>query len=436
MMSPLKVLALLLGLTLGGASLAQGTATCTQWKYASNSGAYTGGFKSTPQEACTSTAQAMNAAIPSRLYTGTLIGTLPQCRLTFVTVPPGGGGTDGDSNPQTQVGSCTLPCPAAGTKRVINVTAGYTTSRNGSTDVMNLPSLVTRIGQNMCAASGGSTCTWTIGQPVDSWSSSQPTSTGLYRISDDWEMTSTGASCTPTSDETALTDSSAAVPGCPGAFGTVNGVPTCVQTGASTDKPASAPKNTAGNPASGSNGDDPLGSRSPSSGTNNGNNGSTPNNTDGTTLGPRGTGFPSGAGTTGGGSSPTSVEVNVETCGLPGKPPCKIDETGTPGPEASNGATSTDGLNGAFDTAVARIHEVTSPDGKDTSWGVTPTWFDSTSCSPFTLGTLPEPINREITFDICPVIPYVNGVMNFLWVVVTFFAIVSMTFRVMTSAKA
>lgn len=230
-------------------------------------------------------------------------------------------------------GSGTLPCPEAGTKKIINVTAGYVTSANGSADVLNLPSLVTRIGQTMCASAGGSSCSYTIGQPVDSWSSTQPTTTGLYRISDDWEMTSTGNSCSPTAQETATTDATAAPPACPGAFGTVNGKPVCVPTaGGSTSKPAASTTNRAGNPSAGSDGTQPIGNRSPTTGTNNANNGSAPAPTDGTPLGARDTGIPPAAGTSSGSGGGT---VNVEVGDIPtdcDKKPTSIgcSEYGTP----------------------------------------------------------------------------------------------------------
>lgn len=217
---------------------------------------------------------------------------------------------------RTDTGSIALPCPDAGTKKIINVTAGYVTSANGSADVLGLPSLVTKIGQTMCASAFGSSCTYTIGQPVNSWSSTQPTTTGLYRISDDWEMVATGASCTPTANETAQTDATAAPPSCPGAYGTVNGKPVCVPTaGGTSSRPAASTTNRAGNPAAGSDGTSPVGNRSPSTGTNNANNGSSPAGSDGTPIGARDTGIPAAAGTaSGSGSGSVTVDLsNIPT---------------------------------------------------------------------------------------------------------------------------
>lgn len=74
-------------------------------------------------------------------------------------------------------------------------------------------------------------------------------------------------------------------------------------------------------------------------------------------------------------------------------------------------------------------------DDKDTSWGVIPSWIAHGECSPWNLGTLPLGPGIPIEVDICRIVPYVNAVSNFLWAVFTFFATISMVFRVTTATK-
>lgn len=312
---------------------AQGVATGTRY-FARN--AATGNEFAPPDNPFSSASAACNRTYQAAVSQFGLVGSPSVTGLTCTV----SGTTNNGASPfnysytiRTDTGEIALPCPEAGTKKIINVTAGYVTSANGSADVLNLPSLVTRIGQNMCASAGGASCTYTIGPPVASWSSTQPTTTGLYRISDDWEMTATGGACTPTADETAMTDATAAPPACPGASGTVNGKPVCVPTtGGSTSKSAPSTSNRAGNPAAGSDGTQSVSNRSPSTGTNNANNGSAPSPTDGTTLGGRDTGIPPAAGTSAGAGGGT---VNVEIGDIPtdcDKKPNSIgcSEYGTP----------------------------------------------------------------------------------------------------------
>ena len=129
-----------------------------------------------------------------------------------------------------------------------------------------------------------------------------------------------------------------------------------------------------------------------------------------------------------GGSSGNGDDEDGMECGIEGKPACKVkvDEQGTP---TGQDAISQDGLNAAMDKAEEGIAKAIDKTNMDTSWGGVPQWFNSGSCTPWQLGTLPI-INKQITLNICVIQPYVIGVMTFLWVVGTFFAIIGMVGRV------
>lgn len=138
------------------------------------------------------------------------------------------------------------------------------------------------------------------------------------------------------------------------------------------------------------------------------------------------------------GSTPTAlpqpVEVKLETCGLPGKPACKIDETGTPTTPTKDGQTElTDGKKLLDDTLTA-IKDKTD---KDTSWGIVPTWLQSgATCHPVVLMTFPAFLgNKQITLDICPHLDMIYLLMNTLWIVWTFTAVLTMV-RGSTTAGA
>lgn len=105
----------------------------------------------------------------------------------------------------------------------------------------------------------------------------------------------------------------------------------------------------------------------------------------------------------------------------------KVDENGVP--TGGGDGVSPKGLNDAMDQAESKINEVIKKDGMDTSWVELPNWLSSQDCSPWQFGTLPI-INMNLSLNICAMQPFAVMVMSFLWVVGTFFAIVSMVGRV------
>ncbi|MFN4349739.1 MAG: virulence factor TspB C-terminal domain-related protein [Hylemonella sp.] len=342
--------ALLLVLGLVQVAHAQGTATVDQYCFNSNAGSCAGTWQSSPAAACAEGAAYwynQNKAVNPQITACSInacSGRLDSPPNQFsCTLQPNNAYTYNNGlSYRSAAGS--LPCPAAGTKATRNFTYAWDNSANGGGDVVQLTAALALAGSTSCVVADGSSCAATLGGfPTQAWSSLKPTSTGLYRHSMDYVVTYTGSNCTPSSTEKKLSDATDPVPPCPGAFGTVNGTPTCVPTGSRTprDKPTQsdgtdAPVN-AGNPSAGSRGSDSLANRSPGTGTNNGNNGSTPATSDGVGL-RWGGGVPSTAGTSAGSTSTLKAEDIKTDCD---KKPNSIgcSEYGTPDGSVTLGRT-------------------------------------------------------------------------------------------------
>jgi hypothetical protein len=122
---------------------------------------------------------------------------------------------------------------------------------------------------------------------------------------------------------------------------------------------------------------------------------------------------------------PAKTEITVDVCGLPGKPACIISEVGTPtAPTVTGQAAITDGFTSLENTVTG----IQSPTGKDTGWGLVPTWLQSgTSCHPVVLITFPPTLgSKVISLDICPHLDNIYLLMNALWVIWTFTAVVGL----------
>lgn len=92
---------------------------------------------------------------------------------------------------------------------------------------------------------------------------------------------------------------------------------------------------------------------------------------------------------------PVVPKVDVETCGLPGKPPCKMDESGTP--TTGDYASATEAVEAAKEARTAQIEGAPSKTDLGWSW---PLSLPSAACSPFTLYTPPE-AGTTWTVDLC-----------------------------------
>lgn len=284
------------------------------------------------------------------------------------------------------------------------------------------------------------TCEWVQDSGLqDWWVSNDPGPTGLYSVFKEYTYIRTGGKCTGKTD---AMNPDTAPPPCDGYIGTVGGKTTCVAKAPPTSATGqSAP--TGPKPTSSPAGSKPTDSGQPRVGPN----GETPGKPGdrqglqdlggtGTGTDPTGTGTPkpstTSTGTTTTTTTPTGtqtkIEMDIETCGLPGKPACKIDESGTPSGEGfGNDAKGT--LEGEWSKLDQLITGIGSKGDKDTSWAV-PSWFSPGACKPWNLGTIPE-LSVTFSVDLCPHMPMINGILNFMWVVGTFFACLGMISRVM-----
>lgn len=124
-----------------------------------------------------------------------------------------------------------------------------------------------------------------------------------------------------------------------------------------------------------------------------------------------------GGGTgTGAGSGGTGEDVE---CGLPGMPPCKIDETGTP--TSGNFSDGTTKLGEAVDAMKGVATEAGKTTGRDTGWKIS--FGTPSGC------TNPAPIVLpHVTWqpNLCAYETEIHAVMSFLWILLTLGSCLSM----------
>lgn len=137
---------------------------------------------------------------------------------------------------------------------------------------------------------------------------------------------------------------------------------------------------------------------------------------------------PHGPGSGGGSTDPNAPNDNdtEPSCGSGTLPPCntRIDETGTP--RDGGVRMSTDRLNNDMTKLDNTLHGIGESSSKNTSWGITPGWFNSGQCQPMKFGTF---MHQDMTINHCVAEPYARAVSSFLWIVATFFAIIGMVSR-------
>lgn len=334
---------------------AQGTATGTQYNWQYFQSAAVGGFKLSAEDACTQTLINGQASYPTNAYDKTLNGM--ACAVIFYTSPAKTSiQAQKTYNITSQSGSITLPCPAAGTTGTRNYTMGYSNSPNGGSDVAQMT--IPQGAQNIVA--NGSTCAVNVGAPTKCWVSTQPNAQGLYRESCDFNIEYSGSIGTATPQQTAQTDATASAATCPGAYGTVNGKPTCIAPSLSS-RNVVAPYTT-GNPAAGSSGSDSLANRTPTTGGSGGNGGNAPTAQDGVSV-TKGAGLPANGGTvastSGGSGSSTPAEPTKTDCELkPNSIGCS--EFGSPTNETL--ATSDSGFNSIGSVSLASASGCPAPE--------------------------------------------------------------------------
>jgi hypothetical protein len=121
-------------------------------------------------------------------------------------------------------------------------------------------------------------------------------------------------------------------------------------------------------------------------------------------------------GNVGGGSS------SGDMCGLPGKPPCKIDETGTPTPAnmTENMKAANDSVGKAWDDIKAEMDKQTNDAA--TKKGILDWGFNfalPTSCSTY-------PMFLSVKIDFCEFQPIVHELMSLVWLGATLWICIGM----------
>lgn len=120
----------------------------------------------------------------------------------------------------------------------------------------------------------------------------------------------------------------------------------------------------------------------------------------------------------------TAPADSTKPCGLPGAPPCKIDETGTPTP--ADGVTALKPGQTALDQAkqdsLDQITGAKATDAKDTSWHFS--FAFPTACSPLQAWS-------GMSFDICRFKPVIHDLLSMLWYGSTLFAVLAMFSKTM-----
>lgn len=116
---------------------------------------------------------------------------------------------------------------------------------------------------------------------------------------------------------------------------------------------------------------------------------------------------------------PKPESLEIETCGLPGKPKCQIDESGTK-PDAG---TTLDPAKTALDTAKDSAKNAIDGASSMTA----PTWSFSfqlpTGCAPYVTGL------RGVILNVCEYQSKIHDLMSMIWAASTFFCLVGMVGR-------
>lgn len=115
--------------------------------------------------------------------------------------------------------------------------------------------------------------------------------------------------------------------------------------------------------------------------------------------------------------SPTSSEL--VTCGLPGKPKCQIDETGTPTYDPKKFELDRPSLDAASKTQRETVSSTTDKATLFTPWATFFTLPPLAACTPI---TMPVYAGAQIaSLNVCPAAEWLRGLMGFVWAAVGFF---------------
>lgn len=262
------------------------------------------------------------------------------------------------------------------------------------------------------------------GAAGDWWYNVNPNAAGLHEIFREQTYTTNGATCTQKAPEV----DSAVTGSCDGFVGELNGKTVCI---------AKEPPSNFGTPAgakpttSTANSNTRTMSTNPdgSPGAKTGPNGEVPGKTGDRTgmVDLSGTGKGSATtpstGTSTGPDGTRTTQFDLQVCGMPGKPACKMDESGTPDGRGDHGQGA---LKTAADSRDAALGSITSSTGKDTGWGSLPSWFTPKECTAWHLFDMTWPMEKSIDLDLCPHMSVIHGVGNVLCAIMSFLGCLSL----------
>lgn len=404
----MRFLTLLLLLLVGGAALAQSPGNCYRWRLGFEG--YMGNTYASPAGVV-----ADCEAYRQADYYCVLAGQVSETEWTIEAFNAQNERVGFDEARRFETNAGCPNCSAlAGTGGVQNFTIGWSStsgdrvSPDGTLNDVVGP--VTAPPTTVCV----NECTATRGGASTFFHSLEPSPTGLFRMSADYAITYTGASCS-TGNDSAANPSTPPAP-CTGVVVQLDNRTRCIPSSTPSDQPAppttTPPKQ--GNPAAGSDGTQPVGTRTPVNG-DGGNGGGPLTPYDGQPIG-------TGGGADGGSGEPGEQEQDGE-CGFGPNPPCKIDETGTPNGAGAAQAT-TDAINANRDTSVQAVQDAGSSNGKDTGWGFS--FALPTGCSPI---AMPAFAPYLTAIDVCEWQPMIHDLRSLVWIAVTAWACIGMVGR-------
>lgn len=123
-------------------------------------------------------------------------------------------------------------------------------------------------------------------------------------------------------------------------------------------------------------------------------------------------------------TTPTPEKLDIETCGLPGKPKCLIDETGTPADKAESfepAKTELDTAKTTASDAITAAEGIAAP-----SWSFT--FQLPTGCAPYVTGI------RGFIMNVCEYQSTIHDLLSMVWAAATAFACIGMVGRTIREA--
>lgn len=335
-----------------------------------------------------------------------------QYNITPVSRCSDGSAPDTSKPLEQQCGTPAPQCPDAGTHAgTFNITTGWA---NGPTPDSPLQVTVVPSSSTVIHQSYGGCDIVNSGPPIKCYQSSQPSLTGLYRVSCDFQTQYTAA---PAAEGSTDINAPTPAPPCPGTSGTINGQPACLDSPSSTPNDTT-PTPTSGNPVPGNpNAPDsspPSSSFDPTTGAGSTSEPGSPGSAGG---GSGGGGGGSGDGTTvpvagGSGSSGDGENTGPKECGTPGKPKCQIDESGTP--KGTDTKITDEQVNSYVADRTEQMEK--KQEGWDFGWTLD---LPQGACQPWTVGAR----GLSMTFDWCPYLEQMRALLGWFYMMITAVAI-------------